>query len=150
MHKGPSHRGIASLQPSNKRDQLLMSYRYYLLRNMAHTREHARTTQLHKLLKFFVLSFRESKFSGQDQIQIFDFLTKMVEECETVGMIEAQAFMDLPHFLSNNAWIQYRAMQSGSRSSGVTCWLEGVQYLLRTYATPEAIINATTEFRSVR
>ena len=71
----------------------------------------------------------------------------MVEECDTLGMSEAQAFMSLPHFLSDNARTQYRAMQSGSRTSEVTCWLEGVQYLLRTYATPAAFRNATNELR---
>ena len=74
----------------------------------------------------------------------------MVEECDTLGMSEAQAFMALPHFLIDNARTQYRAMQSGSRTSGVTCWQEGEQYLLRTYATTTAIRNATNELRSVR
>ena len=74
----------------------------------------------------------------------------MVEECDTLGMSEAQSFMALPHFLSDNARTQFRAMQSGSRTSGVTCWPEGVQYLLRTYATPAAIRNATNELRSIR
>ena len=74
----------------------------------------------------------------------------MVEQCDTLGMGETQAFMNLPRFLIENARTQYRTMQSGSRSSGVTCWPEGVQYLLRTYATPVAIRNATAEFRNVR
>ena len=148
--KGPSHRRLASLQPSNKKYQRLMSYRYYRLRKTTHTRDHARTTQLHKLLKNLDLSFRESKFSGQDPILIFNFLTRMVEECDTLGMSEAQAFMALPHLLSDNARTQFRAMQSGSRTSGVTCWPEGVQYILRTYATPAAIRNATNELPSIR
>ena len=58
--------------------------------------------------------------------------------------------MALPHFLSDNTRTQYRAMQSDSRRSGVTCWPEGVQYLLRTYATPAEIRNATNELRNVR
>jgi len=111
--KGPSHPGLASLQPSNRKYQRLMSYRYYRLRKTKQTRDHARTTQLHKLLKNLDLSFRESKFSGQDPILIFDFLTRMVEECDTLGMSEAQSFMALPHFLSDNARTQFRAMQSG-------------------------------------
>ena len=69
----------------------------------------------------------------------------MVEECDTLGISEAQEFMTLPHFLSENARTQYCGMQSGYRSSGVTFWPEGVQYLLRTYATPAAIRNGTIE-----
>ena len=81
--KGPSNRRLASLQTSNKRYQQLMSYRYYRLQKKAHTGDHARMTQLHSLLKNLDLSFRERKFSGQDPILIFDFLTRMVEECDT-------------------------------------------------------------------
>ena len=92
---------------------------------------------------------RESKFWGQDLILIFDFLTRMVEECDTLGMSEAQTFMALPPFLSDSARNQYNAMQRGSRTSGVPCWPEGVQYLVRTYATPGEIRNATTELRTV-
>ena len=96
------------------------------------------------------LSFRESKFLGQYPILIFDFLKRMVEECDTLGMSEDQAFMALPHFLSDRERTQYRAMQSGARTSGVICWPEGVQYLLLTYATPATIRNETTELPSVR
>ena len=64
-------------------------------------------------------------------------------------MREAQAFMALRHSISDNARTEYRAMQSGSRTSGVTFWPEGVQYLLRTYATPAAIRSATNELRGV-
>ena len=102
---------------------------------MAHTHDHARTTQLHRLLKHLDISFGKRKFSVQDPILILDFLTRMVEECDTLGMSEAQEFMALPQFLSDNARTLYRAMKSVSRISGVTCWPEGVQYLLRTYDT---------------
>jgi hypothetical protein len=147
--KGPSHPGLASLQPSNKKYDRLMSYRYYRLNKTSHTRDHARTHQLHRLLKNLELSFKDSKFTGKDPVLIFDFLTRMVEECDTLGMSEAQAYMALPHFLSDTARTQYRAMHTGSRSSGVTCWPEAIQYLLRTYATPSAIRNATAELRNI-
>ena len=65
-------------------------------------------------------------------------------------MSDTQAFMAVPHFLSHNVRTKYRAMQSGSRTSGLTFWPEGVQYPLRTDATPAVIRNATNELRSVR
>ena len=64
-------------------------------------------------------------------------------------MSQVQALMDLSHFLSDNVRTQYRPTQSGSRTTGLTCWLEGVQYLIRTYTTLEAIRNVTNELRSV-
>ena len=87
-----------------------MSYRYFRLRKMAQTRDRARKSQFLKLLKNLDLSFSERKFSGRDPILIFDFLTRMVEECDTLGMSEAQEFMALPHFLSNNARTQYLSL----------------------------------------
>ena len=143
--KGPSNLLLASLQPSNQRYQRLMSYRYYRLRKTAHTRDHQRTSQLHKFLKNLDLSFRESKLSGRDPTFIFYFLTRMVEECDTLGISKAPAFMNLPYFFSDNARTQDRAIQSGSMSSGATCRPEGVQYRLRTYDTPAAMRNATNE-----
>ena len=122
--KGPSHPGLASLRPSNQRYDRLMSYRYYRLNKTSHTRNHAITHQLHKLLKNVNLSFKESKFTGKDPILIFDFLARMVEECDTLNMSEAQAFMTLPHFLSDTARckadqdpVEFRASRRQSSTS---------------------------------
>ena len=81
-------------------------------------------------------------FTGTDPIQIFDFLTRFVEECDTLYMSEAQAFMALPRFLKSVAQAQYREMQNGSKSGGFSYCPEAIQYLFRTYATPEEIRNA--------
>ena len=93
---------------------------------------------------------QEEKFTGTDPIQIFDILTKLVEECDTLDMSEAQAFMALPRFLKSVAQAQYRAMQNGLKSGGFSYWPEGIQYLLRMYATPAAIRNAMSDLRMTR
>ena len=69
------------------------------------SREDNKTSEV---VKNIDLSFRESKFSDRYQIIIFDFLTRMVEKCNTLGMSEAQSFMTLPHVLSVNARFQYQ------------------------------------------
>ena len=148
--KGPSHPGLASLKPSNKLYDRLMSYRYYRLIKTKHTRTHESTFRLHKLIRNLELSFKDSKFSGEDPILIFDFLSRFVEEADTLTMSEAQAFMALPQFLTGTARMQYRAARSGSRSGGLACWPEAVQYLLRTYATQGAIRDAIHHLRSLR
>ena len=140
--KGPSHPGLASLRPSNERYDRLISYRHYRIRRTSHSRNSASTLRLHKLIKNLDLTFKEDKFAGTDLILIFDFLTRFVEECDTLDMSEAQAFMSLPRVLQAVAQAQDRAIQNGWKSGDFSYCPEAVQYLLYTYATPAAIMNA--------
>lgn len=80
---------------------------------------------------------------------VFDFLTRFVEECETLEMTEPQAFIALPHFLIKPALPLYRAARSaGSSTQQVSSWPECVQYFLSSYATPGVIRNALNEVRA--
>ena len=106
--------------------------------------------RLQKLLKNLDITVAEYKFSGPDPILVFDFLARFVEECDTQDMSEGQAFVALPRYLVKTAAIQYRAMQNGARSGGISCWPEAVQYLLGTYATPAAIRNALADLGALR
>ena len=65
-------------------------------------------------------------------------------------MIEAQAFMVLPQFLTGTAKTQYRAAQREPRSRYLACWPEEVQYFLRTYANQGAIRDAVQQLRGLR
>ena len=79
-----------------------------------------------------------------------DFLARFTEECDILGMTEGQCFMALPKFLGENSATQYRACHHGGHDGGITAWPEAVQYFLRTYATPGAIIRATSDLRTIR
>ena len=147
--KGPKHPGLASLQPSNHRYDQLMSYRFYRLARREQQRDSIATTRLSRLLKNLDLTFKDKKFNGLDPVIIFDFLTRFVEECDMLDMTEAQAYVALPHYLLHPAHTQFRAMQNGAYSGGISSWPEAVQHLLRTYETPAAIRQATTALKDL-
>ena len=92
----------------------------------------------------------DHRFSGSDQIMVFAFLTRFVEECDRNRLTEAQAFIVLPQYLTGMAEVQFRSTRYGSRSGGVTCWPEAVQYLLTKYATPSSIREAVSTMRNIR
>lgn len=62
---------------------------------------------------------------------MFEFLTRFVNEADTLKIYEAQAFVSLQTFMADPAEIQFRTNRSGgSRYGGITCWPEAIQYLL--------------------
>lgn len=52
-----------------------MPYHYFCLRLKNQDRAHAETFRLRKTLQNLKLTFMDRKFSGEDLILIFDFLT---------------------------------------------------------------------------
>lgn len=60
--------------------------------------------------------FKDRKFSGEDLILIFDFLTRLVEEADTLKVITDQLMVLLTHLITGNAGDQYRSASNGSRS----------------------------------
>ena len=127
-----------------------MSYRYYRLTRYRGGRDSASTGELRRHIKSLELTMKDYRFSGEDPILIFDFLSRMVEECDILGLTEAQAYVVLPQFLTGKAAKQFRSTRNGARSGGVSCWPEAIQSLLRTYATPAAIREAVTTLRGTR
>ena len=84
--KGPKQQGFDSSVPNDERFDRLMSYRYYRLIDTTAMRTHEKTTRLHKTLKNIELTMREHKFSGEDSILIFNFLSRVVKEADVLGM----------------------------------------------------------------
>lgn len=147
---GPKRAGLSSIIPPNRLYDKLMSYRYYRLMRTDHRRNADANNNLSRLLKSLDLTFKEHKFSGSDPILVFDFLTRIVEEADMLGMTEGQLFVLLPHMLTGEASSQFRVTVKGSTAGGVTNWPEATQYFLRIYATTNAIRNATQAFRSIK
>ena len=148
--KGPQHEGLAVIKPADPIYDRLLNYRYYRLADSRQTRSAMETKFLREQTKSFQTSFDKTKFNGEDPVMIFDFLMKFVEEADTLRVSEAHAFLILPKVITGRADRQLRSVRNGSRSGGVTCWPEAVNYLLRTYATAAAIRNACNDFRNIR
>lgn len=148
--KGPKHPGLKSLKPTNPAFDRLLSYRFYRLSRHTSQQTGRQTGEVRRFIKSLELSMKQHAFSGEDPILVLEFLTRFVEEADTLGMTETQAYLAFPYFVKGNTIKQYRAARNATRDSGVTCWPEAVQYFLRTYATPAAIRVAVQEFRGVR
>lgn len=140
--KGHKHPGLASLRPSDSRFVRLISYRSYRLMDTEGRWTSRATTVVHFHLKRLELSFADNKFSGDDPVMIFNFLTRFVEEAEILGISEGQEFLTLPSFITKHSLRQYRASKRGARSGGITCWPEAIQHFLRTFVNPSAIRDA--------
>lgn len=90
-------------------------------------------------------------FDGKDPILVIDFLYSFVTEAHMLCMSETQAFVVLPHYLSVFALQQYQLV-SGSLTVNddiVAYWSEALQYLLRSYTTSNATLEAILTMRHV-
>ena len=148
--KGPEHEGQVAIKPADPIFDRLMNYRYYRLMDTNQIRYAEESKKLRDQVKTFQATFASTEFSAQDPIMVFDFLTRFVEEADTLGVSEAHAFLILPKVLKGRAESHLRSIRNGARSGGVTCWPEAVNHLLRTFATPAAIRNAVNDLRNIR
>lgn len=151
LRKGPTCRGLKRLTCTNPLYRKLTDYRYYRLRIRKTKRSGRETGKVKDHIRRLRVGLDELTFDGKDPILIFEFLSRFVVEANTLRISEAQAFVALPHFLRKLALEQYRAV-SGSLNAdegGVTSWPEAVQYLLRSYATSNAIRGAILDLRDV-
>lgn len=152
--KGPRHPGLSSLKPANPLFDRHMSYRFYRLQRIRpkvsnSTRE---TGQTRGFIKRLEICFKDAYFNGEDPIQILEFLTRFVEEADLLNMSEVQAYQVLPYFLRNPALRLYKSARGRGRSgvTGVTCWPEAIQWLLRHFVTPSVLRNAVQDFQQIR
>lgn len=90
-----------------------MSHRYYVLHLTNQDCNHNETFRLRKTLQNLELIFKDPKISGEDQILILDFLTRLVEEADTWDISEGQLMVMYPSLLKGNAYDQYRAAANG-------------------------------------
>ncbi len=149
--KGPRHRGLQTQKPFDPAFDRLMNYRYYRLQRTTRRRDASAMLDGNKRVKALTYALGANfKFSGEDPILIFSFLTRLVEEADLNGLNEAQLYASLPRFLGGTAEVQFRASRGGNRTHGVGTWPEAVQYLLTTYATPTAMREAILKAESLR
>lgn len=126
-----------------------MSYRYYNLMNAIPIRKHQSTTRPHTTLNKIEPTMRDHKFSSEDPVSVFDFLTRVVKEAYTLGMSEGQLIVCLPHLLTTNVAQHFRSASSNSRSGGLVCWPDAVKYLFRTYSTEQSVRKAVEHLYNI-
>ena len=152
--KGPRHPGLSSLKPANPLFDRHMSYRFYRLQRLRPkaSNSHRETGQTRGFIKRLEICFKDSYFDGEDPIQILEFLTRFVEEADLLDMSEVQAYQVLPYFLRNPALRLYKSARGRGRNgvTGVTCWPEAIQWLLRHFVTPSVLRNAVQDFQQIR
>lgn len=119
---------------------------------MTQTRTGRETAKVRDHVKRLELTLRDQKFDGEDTIKVLAFLAEFVRECNTLSISEGQAYVALPYLLKGSAKEQFLAARTIDEEDdgGVTCWPEAVQYLLRTYATSNAIRDAILALRDTR
>lgn len=129
-----------------------MSYHYYRLPLSTHGCSNADTFCLRKTLQKLNLVFKNRKFLGENPILIFDFLTRLIEEADTLEKSEGKLMVLLPHLLTGGAGAQYRAAANGCRSgrlSGIIQRSEAVKHLLRT-SNKKPITESIDDLKNVR
>ena len=147
--RGSSYPHLEVIRPTNRDYRTLVDYRQYRLRDERNVRTGRETTKTKDHISRLALVLQDLKFDGTDEIMILHFLARFVTEADTLEMSEGQAYLALPHFLRGMAEAEFRST-ADTPVGGVTCWPEAVNYLLRSYATNEAIQTALLALRDVR
>ena len=129
-----------------------LSYRFYRLQDTSQSRSSRATGKVKDLVKRIEIKMWNHRFDGDDPSSIIDFLKRFVKEADIQLMLEAQAYLALPSFLDGVALTHYQATCESldADEGGVTCWPEAVNYLLRSFATSNAISEAVRALREIR
>jgi len=128
-----------------------MPYQTYRLEDTAQSRSSRTIGKVKDHIKQLDIKLNQQHFSGDDFILILEFLTRFVREANINEMSEAQAYLDLPSFLQGFALSQFESVADTAYADdgGVTCWPEAVKYLLRSYATSNAVREAVLSLRDL-
>lgn len=112
------------IKPSHPTFNRLMNYWYYRLLNTSHVRLAGEFRKQSEQVKSFQATFRNTNFSREDPIIVFDFLSMFVEEASTLGVSEAHASLTLLKLLKSLGELKLQSICNGARSGGITCWPE--------------------------
>lgn len=125
--KEPEHPVVIGCRPRDPLFDRLTNYRYYRLLNREDRRDAHVMMDAKRRIKAVKLAVGESfKFTGDDPVMVFAFLTRLTEEAGLKWMTDSQIFAAIPRFLRGPADVQFRASRSGSHSGGVRDWPNAV------------------------
>ncbi|CAN8062282.1 unnamed protein product [Agarophyton chilense] len=145
------YRGLKVLPCKNPLYRKVLNYRYYRLKVKSKKRSGRETAKVKDHIKRLKIGHNDLRFDGKTPILVIEFLNRFVADGDTLEMSEPQEFGSLPNFLKGFALEQYRSV-CGSLTAdegGDNSWTEAVQYLLRSYATSNAIHQAILDLRDV-
>lgn len=143
MEDGDSQKVI---RPSNSRFKTLLDYRTYflLLRSTKYTPSMVKNT--FKMNRRLDGAFQgQEPFTGTDPLGVFSFLTTFRRACDAAGLSHGRAFPLLAFRLSGAAKKAFASAvntTSGRKRYEVVTYGDGVNWLLKKYATHAAMASA--------
>lgn len=115
-YQRPMQPGLHSLVPFQNIFDLFMSCLLNRLLLKTKDRTHSETFGFRKTLHNLERTFKDRKFSTENPILTFDFLTGVVEEGHMLDICKCLFIVLVPHLLSLSASDYYCAAVNGSRS----------------------------------
>lgn len=103
LYKGPNHPGFNSLKTSNSLFDQFMEYQCHGFKKKDYTRIYILIVEDLNLLNRIEIYLNVYKFYSKDQIIVFDFLTRFVEEWYILRRADSQACLELLSFLIGTA-----------------------------------------------
>jgi hypothetical protein len=138
--KGPPVPGLAEIIPSRSDYRHLVSYRTYRLEDCSQRFDPTITAKLSSYAKRLKHSI-EDKFSGDEPIEVLQFLRTFKEAADHNRVGEGAAARLVPYFLKGMAKEGYRA-QMDETPLGMPKFPFMVQWLLETYALDDDLAKA--------
>jgi hypothetical protein len=138
--KGPPVPGLTEIIPSRSDYKHLVSYRTYRLEDISQRFDPSVTAKLSSYAKRLKHSI-EDKFSGDEPIEVLQFLRTFKEAADHNRVGEGAAARLVPYFLKGMAKEGYRA-QMDEAPSGMPKYPFMVQWLLETYALDDDLAKA--------
>jgi hypothetical protein len=138
--KGSPVPGLTEIIPSHSDYNHLVSYRNYRLDDISQRFDPSETAKLSSYAKRLKHSI-EDKFSGDEPIEVLQFLRTFKEAADHNRVGERAAARLVPYFLKGMAKEGYRA-QMDEAPSGMPKYPLMVQWLLDTYALDDDLAKA--------
>ena len=145
------------IRPTNDIFSRAVDYRSYRLVNRKQEYTERIQRSMGKYEKRMKVQMAHHRFNGKDPITVLDFLARFKDSCDRNNISEAAAVWCFQYFLDGQAANVVKTRLSGrslavdaSRADMLTSYEEVVQFLLKTYATEEAMAEAITDVENFK
>lgn len=149
---GPSVRHLDELRSTNRSFNDAISYRRYRLSHTDSSTGIMVSTTIGQYERLLAHHLGDRKFTGNNPIEVLEFLTSFKELCDDNNISEGTAISLLPKFLDGNAKSNWKSYfnRGSSRLGGFRTYPEAVNHLLRTYAKDTYIEKAVADLDKTR
>lgn len=146
---------VARFRPTQELYAPACNFESYRLSNRNARYNRADAKRMKSFLRDTNVQMKGRHFDGRPEIAVLNFLSAFKRACDINGVHEGAAIYLFRHFLAGNARTDFEAQLDGPTpepddADSLTTYCEVVSYLLRTYATNEAISAAHSELISFR